>query len=56
MTEELGVDYNALAEGLQNLRETLAIMVAGLINDGFSEEQARVIITGVMSHKTEKED
>lgn len=44
-------DYVAFAVSLDYMRETLRAMVAGLIEDGFSEEQAREITTAIMSRK-----
>jgi hypothetical protein len=43
------MDYKELAVGLDNLRETLRAMVAGVMQEGFSEEQAREIVTGVFA-------
>jgi hypothetical protein len=43
------VDYGELAEGIENLRESLRAMVKGLMADGFSENQAREIVTGVFA-------
>lgn len=42
-------DTVALATAVDEIRETLRAVVAGLMNDGFSEEQARAIATGIMA-------
>lgn len=47
------LDYEALASGMDQLRETLKIMVAGLVEDGFSEDQARMIVTGLFAPANE---
>lgn len=45
--EKTGVDYAAMAEGLDELREALRSMKAGIMAEGFSEEQACDIIAGI---------
>lgn len=42
-----GYDFNQLAAGVDELREALQAMVAGLVADGFTDEQARDIISGL---------
>jgi hypothetical protein len=42
-----GIDYEALAKGVEQMREAVKAMVAGLIADGFSDEQARDIVAGL---------
>ena len=37
-------DYQELADNLDQMREILRAMVAGLIADGFSDQQAREIV------------
>ncbi len=44
-------DYEEVAVGLDHLRETLRAMVAGLMTDGFNEEQARQIATAIMTRE-----
>jgi hypothetical protein len=41
------VDFEALAAGVAEMREAVRAMVAGLMTDGFSEEQARDIVAGI---------
>lgn len=51
--------YEALAEGIDDMRETMGAMVKGLVADGFNEEQARWAVVGIMTHhlapKTEED-
>ena len=48
--------YVELAEGLDIMREALNAMVAGLMADGFSEEQARDITTAILTRKPDQEE
>lgn len=41
-----GLDYEALAQGVAEMREAVGAFVAALKTDGFSDEQARDIVTG----------
>jgi len=43
------IDYSMLAESVDALREILSVMVAGLMNDGFTEREARAIIAGALA-------
>jgi uncharacterized membrane protein YebE (DUF533 family) len=49
MSDDDSLDYAELAQGLDQMREVLAAMVAALIADGFTEEQAREITTAIFS-------
>lgn len=42
-----GIDFQALAESVDELRETLRAIVAGLVQDGYTEAQARQIVVGM---------
>lgn len=42
-----GIDFEQLATGVEEMREATRAMVAGLVEDGFSDEQAREIVTGL---------
>jgi len=55
---EKAVDYTKLAEGLDELREVVRSMVAGMMAEGFTEEQARGIVAGffVLAAKAKDED
>jgi hypothetical protein len=43
------VDWQQLAAGVDALRESLRAAVAGLVDDGFTEDQARAIVAAVMA-------
>lgn len=43
-TPTTGFDYEGLAESVEQLREVVAAMVAGLVADGFTDREARQII------------
>lgn len=50
-------DFKELADNIAEMREILRAMVAGLIADGFTDEQARAIVTSMVSQKpTEDSD
>lgn len=42
-----GIDYEALATGVDEMREVIRAMVAGLVADGFDDPQARDIVAGL---------
>jgi len=46
-----GVDYEELAQGIEQLREVLAAMVAALMEDGFTEREARAISAATMTRQ-----
>lgn len=48
--------YELMAASIEMMREALRAMVAGLMQDGFTEEQAREITTAIMSRKDLEED
>lgn len=43
-----GVDYAQLAADVDTFREVVSAIVAGLISDGFTDRQARALVTGVI--------
>jgi hypothetical protein len=47
--------YEELASGLDDMREVARAMVAGLVADGFSEEQARWLVVGIMTTHLRKD-
>jgi hypothetical protein len=51
-----GIDYEALAKSTEQVRECLAVMVAGLIQDGFTEKQARMIVAGMWAMDDDDEE
>lgn len=50
------MDYEALAENIGEVREVLRAMVAGLIADGFSEDQSRRLVVAMMEHNEDEEE
>jgi hypothetical protein len=51
-----GMNYEALATAMDNMREVLRGMVAGLVNDGFTDREARAIVTQVMGYTPPDEE
>lgn len=47
MDKQEGVDFEVLAQSSDEVRETCRVLVAGLMNDGFLEVEARCIVAGV---------
>lgn len=48
MSEQVGaMNYERLAQGIDELRETLRGMVAAVMAEGFCEEHAREIVTAI---------
>lgn len=41
-----GVDFNEVAAGTEEFREVIGAMVAGLMTDGFTLDQARGAVAG----------
>ena len=41
--------YEDLADALDEVREELGAMVAGLVSEGFTDEQARWLVVGAMT-------
>lgn len=50
------INYEELAQGIEQMREMIRAMVAGLVADGFTDEQARAIIAGMFAMTPPKED
>lgn len=50
-----GPDFKALVDGLDQYREVLRAMVAGLVADGFTDEQARRLVVHVMTTPSTEE-
>lgn len=55
MTEPNPIDYSALAKGVEQMRECVNSLVAGLKSDGFTDREARIIVASLFSHDI-KED
>ena len=54
-TEVNQKDIENLADSIDNVREALGAMVAALVADGFTDEQAREIVTSLMTMSTKKD-
>ena len=52
----MGIDFEALAESIDSMREIFRAMVAGLIEDGFTEEQARALVVEITTRKDSDDD
>lgn len=42
------INYEELATAVDEMREALRVMVAGIVADGFTDEQAREIVVAIM--------
>ncbi len=51
-----GLDYGLLANGVEQLREALNAAVAGLVADGFTDREARMIIAGLMASQASQDE
>lgn len=49
-----GVDYRQMAEGTDEMREMLRILIAAVKAEGFDDRQARAIVAGIMGVKPEQ--
>jgi hypothetical protein len=52
----MGIDFEALAESIDSMREIFRAMVAGLMEDGFTEEQARALVVEITTRKDSEDD
>lgn len=51
-----GIDYNVLANAMDEMREVLRSMVAGLMTDGFTKREAHAIVAKMMGYPPEEEE
>lgn len=56
MRKSKGLDYTELAKNIDTMREILGAAVAGLMDDGFTEGQARTITAGMFNPPSPEED
>jgi hypothetical protein len=47
------VDYEALLQASEELREIMGGLVAGLVSDGWSDEQAREIVMNIVVRRAD---
>lgn len=45
------IDYEQLAQGIEEAREAIRALVAGLREDGFTDREARAIAAGIFANK-----
>lgn len=46
------IDFEEVAEAIDLMRESIRAMVASLVDDGFTDEQARILVVSVLGNKT----
>lgn len=51
-----GIDYETLANAMDEMREVLRSMVAGLVADGFTDREAHAIVAKMMGYPPEEEE
>lgn len=44
-----GLDYDTLAEAVDQMREAMRAAVAGLVADGFTKREAHALVAGVFA-------
>lgn len=52
----MDTDYSELAKSIEQTREVLRAVVAGLVADGFTDEQARSLVVSMMEHASKAGD
>lgn len=50
-----GIDFEELAESIDSMREIFRAMVAGLMEDGFTEEQARALVVEITTRREDSD-
>jgi len=50
------INFEELAASVEELREIFRAMVAGLVADGFTDEQARALVTEVVTRKVDEDE
>ena len=48
------INFDELAEAIGEMREVTAAMVAGLVADGFTDEQARELVVALMQRSNDE--
>ncbi len=48
--------YEELAASLEYMRDAMRAMVAGLMEDGYTEKQSREVAVAIFSRRTTEED
>lgn len=52
--EEDGLDFRKLAVDVDQFRECMRALVAGLVTDGFTEREARALVAGVFAGNVDR--
>lgn len=52
----MSMDYEELAKSVDNVRESLRALVAGLMEDGFTDEQARSLVVSMFQMFAKADD
>jgi hypothetical protein len=52
---ENGVDYETLAQGIDQMKEVVTALVESLRTDGFTDREARVIVAGLFAGTIKEE-
>lgn len=52
----MGIDYEELAANVEAMREIYRAMVAGLVADGFTDEQARALVVSITTREVDDDD
>ena len=48
------IDYEELASNIEQMREIFRALVAGLIADGFTDEQARALVVAMITRNNDE--
>jgi hypothetical protein len=51
-----GVDFHEVAQGVDEFREVVRALVAGLIADGFTEREARALVAGFWASRIKDDE
>jgi uncharacterized membrane protein YebE (DUF533 family) len=49
------INYEELASNIEQMREIFRALVAGLVADGFTDEQARALVVAMTTNQTPDE-
>jgi hypothetical protein len=52
----MAIDYEGLANSVEEMREIFRAMVAGLVADGFTEEQARALVVEITTRQIKEDE
>lgn len=55
-SETTSVDYSQLAQSVEEFREIINALVAGLVTDGFTDREARALVAGFWATRIQSGD